>query len=80
MLLSGLSCLLCNGSLYCPSVSEGAGLESLCISRKILDGGIGDVVCKFLELGIFGNEVGLASEAPSYRLRSFDALSLRQLL
>ena len=63
MLLAGLSCLLCDGSLYCPSVSEGAGLESLCISRKILDSGISDVVCKFLELGILGNEVGLASEA-----------------
>ena len=63
MLLAGLSRLLCNGSLYSPSVSEYAGLESLCVSWKILDGGISDVVCKLLEFGILGNEVGLASEA-----------------
>ena len=63
MLLAGLACLLSDCGLDSPSVCESAGLEGLCIRREAFDGNISDVICKFLELGVLGNEVGFASEA-----------------
>ena len=63
MLLACLACLLSDCSLHCPSVSESAGFQSLGISRQRIDGDIGDVICKLLELGVLGNEVCLAPEA-----------------
>ena len=63
MLLTCLAGLLCDGSLYSPAVSKSASLESLCISRKVLDSCISDAVGKSLELGILRYEVCLASKA-----------------
>ena len=72
MLLTGLAGL--GGDFLLDGVTVGArgSLQAFGVSRESLDGGVGDLAGKRLEVRGRGDEVGLATEADEDSLATFD--------
>ena len=63
MLLTSLTCLLCNSSLYCSSVSKNTCHEGILVCWERSDSCLSDSLSKSLELLVLSNEVSLATES-----------------